>query len=429
MIAEIISVGTEILLGNIVNTNANYLSVKCAELGIINYFQVSVGDNEERLIKTLSLALSRSDIVILTGGLGPTKDDLTKEVTAKVLRRNLVEDPHTKERIYSFFQGRNIKDITENNWKQALTIEGAMVIDNNNGTAPGLIIRIEEEKGDNKDINPYINKVVILLPGPPNELIPMFEQKIKPFLSSLQPGILYSEMVKICGIGESKAESMIQDLIEEQTNPTIATYAKTGEVHIRVTAAADNYELGNRLVKPMVDELKKRFSTAIYTTKEQESLEDVVVALLAKHHIMLTTAESCTGGLIAGRIVNVPGASAVLGEGFITYSNEAKQKYLGVKEETLKAFGAVSKETAGEMALGAVKASGSKASLAVTGIAGPDGGTKEKPVGLVYIACALKERVTIKEYRFKGNRQKVRDYTVICALDLLRNSLIKEYGV
>jgi nicotinamide-nucleotide amidase len=429
MIAEFISVGTEILLGNIVNTNANYLSVKCAELGISNYFQVSVGDNEERLTQTLSLALSRSDIVILTGGLGPTQDDLTKEVTAKVLQRNLIEDPHTKERIISFFQGRNLKDITENNWKQALIIEGSTVVDNYNGTAPGLVVKIDEEMGDNNPKTPMLNKVVILLPGPPNELIPMFEQNIKSFLSSLQPGILYSEMVKICGIGESKAESMVQDLIAGQTNPTIATYAKTGEVHIRITAAADSEENGKRLVKPMVDELKKRFSIAIYTTNEQENLEDVVVALLAKHHIMLTTAESCTGGLIAGRIVNVPGASAVLGEGFITYSNEAKQKYLNVKEETLKAYGAVSKETAGEMAVGAAKASGSNASLAVTGIAGPDGGTQEKPVGLVYIACTLNGRVRVKEFRFKGSRQKVRDYTVICSLDLLRNSLIEEYGI
>ncbi|WMJ88318.1 competence/damage-inducible protein A [Anaerocolumna sp. MB42-C2] len=428
MIAEFISVGTEILLGNIVNTNANYLAVKCAQLGISNYYQVSVGDNEDRLSNTLKLALSRSDIIILTGGLGPTKDDLTKEVTAKVLQRSLIEDSHSKERIQEYFKDRKLDSIPENNWKQALIIESSLVIDNHNGTAPGLIVEMNESEDDSGLKNTYNNKVIILLPGPPNELIPMFENDIIPFLRKLQPGILYSEMVKICGIGESKAEIMVKDLIEKQTNPTIATYAKNGEVHIRITAAADSEGSGKSLVKPMVDELKRRFADAIYTTDENENLEDIVVSMLAKHHIMLTTAESCTGGLIAGRIVNVPGASAVLGEGFITYSNEAKQKYLKVSPQTLMRYGAVSRETAAEMAQGAAASSGSKASLAVTGIAGPDGGTEEKPVGLVYIGCTVNEKLHIKEYRLKGNRQKIRDLTVIYALDLLRNAILEQYG-
>ncbi|QHQ62190.1 competence/damage-inducible protein A [Anaerocolumna sedimenticola] len=429
MIAEFISVGTEILLGNIVNTNANYLAVKCAELGISNFYQVSVGDNEDRLSQTLNMALSRSDIVILTGGLGPTKDDLTKEVTAKVLQRNLIEDARSKERIMKYFKDRKFDAIPENNWKQALIIEGSLVIDNHNGTAPGLIVKTDESNDVVSHMNPYNNKVIILLPGPPNELIPMFESDIIPFLRKLQPGILYSEMVKICGIGESKAEIMVQDLIEQQTNPTIATYAKNGEVHIRITAAADSEENGKLLVKPLVDELKRRFTTAIYTTDESENLEDVVVSMLAKHHIRLTTAESCTGGLIAGRIVNVPGASAVLGEGFITYSNEAKQKYLKVSAQTLMKYGAVSKETAAEMAQGAASVSESNASLAVTGIAGPDGGTEEKPVGLVYIGCTVNGKIRVKECRLKGNRQKIRDLTVIYALDLLRNAIMEEYGI
>lgn len=423
MIAEFISVGTEILLGNIVNTNANYLAVKCAQLGISNYFQVCVGDNEERLTKTLIQALSRSDIVILTGGLGPTKDDLTKEVTARVLQRNLVEDEHTKDRLKVYFKGRNM-EITENNFKQALVPENSIVIDNKNGTAPGLII---DTGKDNLKPNPYPDKVVILLPGPPGELIPMFEDDVMPYLRKLQPGVFYSEMVKVCGIGESKVETMVQDLITGQTNPTLATYAKNGEVHLRVTASAKNEEAGKLLVKPMVDELKKRFAQNIYTTSEKENLEDVVVSLLTKHHLTVSTAESCTGGLIAGRIVNVPGASAVLGEGFITYSNEAKKKYLRVKESTLKEHGAVSKETAAEMAEGAAKASGSNASIAVTGIAGPDGGTEKKPVGLVYIGCTLNGKLYVEECRFKGNRQKIRENTVVYALDLLRKAILEQY--
>ena len=416
MIVELISVGTEILLGNIVNTNANYLAQQCAALGISNYYQLSVGDNEERLSQVLETALLRSDIVILTGGLGPTKDDLTKEVTASTLKRNLIEDLHTKQAIQSYFNTIHSKEITENNWKQALIIEDSTVVDNHNGTAPGLIVKTNE------------GKTVILLPGPPNELIPMFEQDIYPYLDKLKPGILYSEMIKICGIGESRAETMIYDLIEQQTNPTIAPYAKSGEVHLRVTASADNLEQGKTLVKPIVDELKRRFNTNIYTTNEKDNLEDVVVHLLLKHHLTLSTAESCTGGLLSGRIVNVPGASSIFGEGFITYSNEAKQKYLKVDNKTLKNFGAVSKETATEMALGVIETSGSNASIAITGLAGPDGGTKEKPVGLVYIACALNGNLTVKEYHFNGNRQKIRDYVVINALNLLRNVLIDEYN-
>ena len=414
MVAELISVGTEILLGNIVNTNVNYLAGKCAELGISSYYQVSVGDNEERLGEVIRTALSRSDLVLLTGGLGPTKDDLTKEVTADILKRRLIEDVHTKMRITAYFREVKAGNITENNWKQAMIIEGSTVVDNENGTAPGLIVAAEE------------GKTVILMPGPPNELIPMFEQSIYPYLKSLQTGVLYSEMVKLCGIGESKAETMIADLIGGQTNPTIAPYAKTGEVHFRVTAKADSIDQGKRLVAPIVKELWTRFSSNIYTTCENETLEDTVVKLLQKHHLTLTTAESCTAGLLTGRIVNVPGASAVLNEGFITYSNEAKQKYLKVSAETLKKFGAVSKETASEMASGALLASGSNISAAVTGLAGPDGGSDKKPVGLVFIACALNDKIIVKEFRFKGNRQKIREATVVQALNLIRTTILNE---
>ena len=225
MVVELISVGTEILLGNIVNTNAAYLAEQCAGLGLSCYYQTVVGDNVDRLTQTLQTALERSDIVILGGGLGPTQDDLTKEVAARVLGLSLVKDPHTEERIREYLEARGFS-VTENNWKQALAPEGAVIIDNENGTAPGLII----EKGD---------KRVILLPGPPNEMRPMFEKDIYPYLNKLQPGVIYSKTVKVCGVGESIAETMIQDLISAQSNPTIATYAKTGEVHLRVTAKAD----------------------------------------------------------------------------------------------------------------------------------------------------------------------------------------------
>ena len=374
MVVELISVGTEILLGNIVNTNAAYLAEKCALLGCSLYHQTVVGDNEERMEEAIRQAIERADIVILTGGLGPTKDDLTKEVTAKVFGRKLYMDEHSRARIGDYFEKIKSKKVTENNWKQALVPEGAIVIDNLNGTAPGLILE-DKERG----------KAAILIPGPPNEMKPMFEHDIAPYLNKKQPEGIYSHMVKVCGIGESRAETMVADLMDAQTNPTLAPYAKTGEVHLRVTARAKSEEEADALMKPMMDELFHRFGDKIYTTEEDVTLEDAVVELLKGKKMTVTTAESCTAGLLAGRIMNVAGASEVYEEGYITYANRAKSKLLGVKEETLEAYGAVSEQTAREMAEGAAKAAGADAALAVTGIAGPGGGTKEKPVGLVYI--------------------------------------------
>ena len=412
MIVELISVGTELLLGNIVNTNAAFLSEKCAQLGLSLYYQTVVGDNPERLEETLKTALGRSDVVILGGGLGPTQDDLTKETAAKVLGKELVEDAHTRKRIQGFFDVRCVGEITDNNWKQALVPEGSMVVDNDNGTAPGIIM---EEKG----------KIVILLPGPPNEMIPMFQKDIFPYLNKKQPEVIISEMIKICGIGESKAETMIADLIQSQTNPTIATYAKIGEVHLRLTAKADNEAAARKLMKPVIRELKVRFGGHIYTTDEQTTLEEAVVQLLKEQQLSLTTVESCTGGLFTGRLVNVQGASEVLKQGFITYSNKAKRKLIGVKKLTLKEFGAVSEKTAKEMEKGAILTTGSDVAVAITGIAGPDGGTKEKPVGLVYIAVSVKGNLRVEKYHFTGNRAKIRESAVVAALTLLRTGILE----
>lgn len=412
MVVELISVGTEILLGNIVNTNAAYLSEKCAALGLSCYHQSVVGDNEGRLEETIRLAVSRSDIVILSGGLGPTKDDLTKEVTAKVFGKKLYEDAHTKERISEYFRRIRSGKITENNWKQAMVPEGATVIDNHNGTAPGLII---EDNG----------KTAILLPGPPNEIRPMFERDIEPYLRSLQPEGLYSKMVKICSVGESRAETMVLDLMENQSNPTIAPYAKTGEVHFRVTAKAADSKEAERLMEPVLRELSDRFGDKIYTTEESVTLEEAIVELCREKNITVTTAESCTAGLLAGRLMNVAGASEIYNEGYITYSNDSKKRLLGVKADTLDEYGAVSHETAAEMALGAAKAAAARAAVSVTGIAGPGGGSKEKPVGLVYVGCAVNGKVRTEEFRFTGNRAKNREYAVVRALTLLREELLK----
>lgn len=414
MTVELISVGTEILLGNIVNTNAAYLAEKCAGLGLSCYFQSVVGDNEERLAMVLQSAVERSDVVILSGGLGPTEDDLTKEVAAKVCGRSLCMDDKSKERIAEFFASRDIEP-TENNWKQAQIPEGAIVLDNDNGTAPGVIIEDERAK-------------IILLPGPPNELIPMFEEQVVPYLGQLTSTVIVSQTVKLCGVGESKAETMVKDLIDGQTNPTIATYAKTGEVHIRVTASAEGHKEARKLIKPVVKELKNRFGSNIYTTEEDTTLEKAVVDLLLANDLTIACAESCTGGLLAARLINVPGVSDVFKAGFVTYSNKAKRKSLGVKKSTLQKHGAVSKETAEEMTKGTAFVTKADVTVSVTGIAGPDGGTTEKPVGLVYIGCNVKGNVTVKKYQFKGNRSKVREAAVAEALSLMRSCVLEYFS-
>lgn len=413
MVVELISVGTEILLGNIVNTNATYLAEQCALLGCSLYRQSVVGDNEARLEEVVRQALGRADIIILTGGLGPTKDDLTKEIVAKVFGRELYLDEHTKERITTYMQKLGRSRITENNWKQAMIPEGAIILDNENGTAPGIILE-DHENG----------KTAILMPGPPSEMHPMFEKDVAPYLNKQQPEGIYSRMVKICGIGESAAETMVADLMDKQSNPTLAPYAKTGEVHFRITAKARNQEEAEEMIAPMLSEMQKRFGKAIYTTEESVTLEDTIVDLLKQKHFTVTTAESCTAGKLAGRIMNVAGASEVYNEGYITYANAAKEKLLGVKHETLERFGAVSEETATEMAIGAAKEAGADVALSVTGIAGPGGGTPDKPVGLVYIGCYVQGRVYVKKCQFTGNRERNRDSSVVQALTLLREKLL-----
>ncbi len=413
MVVELISVGTEILLGNIVNTNAAYLAEQCAFLGLSCFYQSTVGDNEERLTETIKNALSRADVVILSGGLGPTGDDLTKEVAAKVLGKTMYMDDYSRERIERYFEKRGM-DITANNWKQAMIPEGATILNNDNGTAPGIIM---EQDG----------KTVILLPGPPNELIPMFEKDVFAYLDRKTPNTISSQVIKICGMGESAVEDMVKDLMET-SNPTVAPYAKTGEVHLRVTAMAEDEKAAKKLMKPVVKELKSRIGSYIYTTNQEVTLEEAVIDLIAKNNLTVSTVESCTGGMLAARLINVPGVSDVFKEGMITYSNKAKRNRVGVKKSTLSKYGAVSEQVAKEMAKGGAFFTKSDVCVSVTGIAGPDGGTDEKPVGLVYIACNVCGKITVKEYRFSGNRAKIRENTVSSALTLMRLCILEYYS-
>lgn len=410
MTAEIICVGTELLLGNIVNTNAAFLSEKLAYLGINCYFQTVVGDNRDRLLSVINTALSRADILIFSGGLGPTEDDLTKETVAEALGKKLIRDKWAEQEIADYFALRG-RIPTDNNWKQADVIEGCEILYNKNGTAPGIFVSEGE-------------KTVILLPGPPLELKSMFTDSVMPKLQQKCGQVFYSQTVKIVGPGESSVETQILDMLNTQENPTIAPYAKTGEVHLRVTARAKDEKEAREKTAPVVEELYRRFGKAVYTTDADETLEMALTKLLIKKKYTMTTAESCTGGMIAARMVNAPGVSAVLKSGFITYANEAKEELLGVSHDTLEKFGAVSRETAEEMAEGAVKAAHTDAAIAVTGIAGPDGGTKEKPVGLVYIGVNVRGNVKVREYHFSGSRQKIRESVTAAALTFLREKLL-----
>ncbi len=412
MVVELITVGTEILMGNIVNTNAQYMAANLTKLGAVIQYQETVGDNRERLSEVFKTAMSRADIVILSGGLGPTEDDLTRDVCAEVLHMPLKENPAIRSGIEDYVRKGNFK-LTDNNFRQAMVPEGALVLENSNGTAPGLILRDGARSA-------------VLLPGPPHEMKPMFEEQVVPYIRSLSPEHLASVMIKIAGIGESQVEDTLLDLIDRQTNPTIATYAKLGEVDVRVTAKADSEAKAEELLKPVVREIVKRFGESVFTQEENQTLADTVVGLLKKKGLTLTTAESLTGGMIASRITDVPGASQIFKLGFVTYSNKAKKKVLSVKKELLKKDGAVSADCARDMAVGAVLESEADISVAITGNAGPDA-MENKPVGLVYISCYAKGKTQVLECHFNGDRAKIREQSVMKALDLVRRTILEKY--
>jgi nicotinamide-nucleotide amidase len=409
MKAEILAVGTEILLGDIVNTNSHYISKRLADLGISVYYQTVVGDNEERLYDAYKLAFERADIVIATGGLGPTKDDLTKEIGAKYFDKVLVLHEESLDYIKNFFDRLN-RPMSEGNRKQAIFPKGSIILANPNGTAPGCII---EEN----------NKILIMMPGPPKEMAPMFEDSVVPYLQKFSDGVLVSKVIRVLGLGESAMAERVNDIIDNNTNPTVAPYAKDNEAILRITAKGKTKEEAEKLILPIEQEIRSRIGDDIYAEGET-TIDAVVGEILVNRNLTIATAESCTGGLLAGTLINYPGISSVFLEGAITYSNEAKMKRLGVKEETLERYGAVSEETAREMAIGIARAASTDIGISVTGVAGPDGGTEEKPVGLVYIGLYIKGEVKVKKLRMFGDRQKIRNRTVVSALDWLRRELL-----
>ena len=417
MKAEIISVGTEILLGDIVNTNSQFLAKELASLGIEVYHQSTVGDNKQRLLECFDESLKRSDFVITTGGLGPTGDDMTKETAAEYFGQKLALHKPSLEVLESFFV-KTGKKMAENNMKQVYFPKDAIVLKNNNGTAPGAILK--------KD-----GKFIIVLPGPPREMKAMFNESVKPYLQQFTNEMLVSKTLRLYGIGESNLELEILDIINEQTNPTVALYAKELEVTIRITAKAENEREAFKLIKPVEEKIKSRVGKYVYTegdisiSEGETALEDAVSKLLVEKNLTIAVAESCTGGLVSSSLINYPGISSVFLEGCVTYSNDSKMKRLGVKRETLEEFGAVSEQTAIEMAEGIAKGLKANIGISTTGVAGPGGGTKEKPVGLVYTAIYINGKTIVKKNIFNGDRRKIRLRATRDLLNELRIQLEK----
>lgn len=411
MNAELIAVGTEIILGDIQNTHAQFLSQELAALGINVFYHTAVGDNDGRFSTILQTALSRSDLIFLTGGLGPTTDDITKETACALMEIPCTLDEEIAGRLRAFFTRLN-RPMTENNLKQAMVPDGSIVLQNDWGTAPGFIL---EKDG----------KTVVLLPGPPRELRPMFTHRVKPYLEAKQQQPIFSKNVRVFGIGESALEPMITDLVES-TDPTVALYAKDGEVLVRVTAKAPNRQIAEEKVDGMIALLQTRLGNAIYGI-DKSSMQQVLVELLVEHGKTIATAESCTGGMLAAKITEIAGASSIFEMGEITYANRIKAKQLGVLNTTLAQHGAVSEQTACEMARGLANSSNADFAVSITGIAGPDGGTEEKPVGTVYIAVCHQNQVWCERYqlgRYQTERQYVRTLSCLNAMNMVRLTLL-----
>lgn len=411
MIAEILSVGTELLMGQIANTDAQFISRRLGELGVTIYRHSTVGDNPARVREALQEALSRSDMVITTGGLGPTEDDLTKEMVAEYFGLEMELHQPSLDALKAFME-RFGKKMTPNNLKQAYFPRGCTVMPNACGTAPGCIV----EQG---------GKTVAVLPGPPMELMDMFDRQLAPYLQARSGQVIRSRFLKIFGLGESNVETLLSDLFHSG-NPTLALYCGPGEVTARITARAAAPEKAEVMMQPVYEEILRRVGEACYGEGVNRTPADAVLELLKNRGETVTFAESCTGGLLCGAFVDCAGASDCLKESFVTYANEAKEQMLGVKSETLARCGAVSGECAREMALGAARAAGSDWAVSVTGIAGPGGGTAEKPVGTVWIGVAHGGAAQAREYHFRGQRQWIRKLSVVNALNQLRLAMEHE---
>lgn len=400
MTCEVLCIGSEVLTGDVVNTNAAYISSRLCEIGFDVMYHTVCDDEPVVLEDCVRRALSRCDVVITTGGLGPTYDDITLEICAKALSKNVVFDESVLESIKGYFS-RMGRVMTDNNKKQANVIEGAKVFMNSRGTAPGMCAQSD-------------GKTIILLPGPPREMRVMLDEKVLPFLCTLTDKSMCTVNINTFGMGESTLEQTLGDVMKHSTNPHVAPYVDAGEVRVKVTAKADNKEDAQYLCDVTVNKIKDILGEVVYGIDEI-SIQSVLVKLLLQKGKTISTAESCTGGLLSKMITDVSGSSEVFGFGVCTYANQAKMKLLGVKEETLKEFGAVSEQTAMQMADGIRNLSGSDIALSLTGIAGPGGGTDEKPVGLVYLGVSTKDKTYSKKLLLSRHKSTDREYIRILA--------------
>lgn len=413
MICEILSVGTELLMGQIANTDAEYLSKRLSEYGVNIYRHTTVGDNPERVKQALNEALSRSDMVITTGGLGPTEDDLTKEMVAEYFSLPMeLHQPSMDALMARMKRIHPDRELTPNNLKQAYFPHGARVLPNRCGTAPGCVV---EQDG----------KAVAVLPGPPRELKDMFDHALEPYLREKTGVVIHSRFLRIFGVGESRVEHFLLDLFHLGT-PTLALYCGPDEVQARLTVCLPNGEDPAPILDPVEKEIRARLGDAVYAQGRDQTMPTTVMGMLMEKKKTIALAESCTGGMLASQLVNCPGASSVLLEGYVTYTPAAKKRTLGVSDEILNGPGVVSEPCAKAMAEGAQKISGADYALSVTGVAGPDGGTEETPVGTVYIGLAFKGGCKVKRFQFLGERGWVRTLACVNALNMLREHMLEE---
>lgn len=407
--AELIAVGTELLLGNIANTDAQMISQGLSQLGINVYYHTVVGDNPQRVRQAVDIARGRADILITTGGLGPTCDDLTKVAVAQAFGKELVYHEPSAQRIRERFAQRGTP-VTENNFQQAMVPEGCTVLDNDWGTAPGVGFA----SGGTH---------VLMLPGPPRECAMMFRHRALPYLQKLSDGVIASRTVKTFGIGESAAEALLRDLMNALHNPTLAPYAKPTGTELRITAHAPTREEALRLIAPVEEQVKAILGDKVIGV-DVDSLEEVCFALLKDRGLTVGTAESCTGGLLAKLLTDLPGSSAVFRGGVVSYTNGVKAGLLGVPQDLLDRYGAVSPQVAEAMARGAKAALGCDIALSTTGVAGPDADDRGNPIGLVYLGLARGDQCQVTEFRAGPvERERVRRQAAQTALDLLRRHL------
>lgn len=401
-------------MGQVLNTDAQYIARRLSELGVTLHRQVVVGDNPARIREAIHTAIGRADVVITTGGLGPTADDITKETCAEALGLPMERNPEAERQVRGWFE-RNNYPMTENNLRQADFAKGAIILENHNGTAPACIV---EKDG----------KAVINLPGPPRELMPLFAESVAPYLARRSGAVIVSRYMRVFGMGESAVESRLHDMMENSLNPTVAPYCSTGEVQLRLTVRVAHESEAAALLDPAEKEIRARLGGGVYavTDDPEYSMEQALVKALCAAKKTMVTAESCTGGMIASKIVNVSGASDVFLEGCVTYSNAAKMRTLGVKVETLEKYDAVSRETALEMAEGARRRADADYAVSVTGLAGPGGGTPEKPVGTVWLGLATREGVEARLLQLHGNRERIRTLAALNAMHWVLETVEKE---